>query len=97
MASYKKLVQLMSEEETETIKLAQELTVKEMIAAFNNPKSAPAEMKVAVKATQLLTEAENNYLDRVENGTTDEGQNSNSNFTIDDWLKRAAMDYFMGD
>ena len=87
----------MNKEEKETTTLAQELTIKDKIGILNASKSTPVERKVVVKAAELLTEAENNYLDRTENENADETKNSNTNFTIDDWLRKAAYDYFMGD
>ncbi len=95
--SYLDLARLMDKQEAETTKLARELTIKDMIGILNDPKSTPAEQSVAIKATQLLTEAETNYLNRTESKNADEDSNSNTALTPNEWLKRFAKDYFMGD
>ena len=95
MASYLDLTKLMNEKEKQATKLAYELTIKDMINILNNPKSTPAEQEVVVKAAQLLTEAENNYLNRDGNETS-EGE-TDSFVTPNEWLKKAAQDYCMED
>lgn len=70
MASYLELAQLMDKKDEQAENLANELTIKDMISILNNPDSTPVEIEVVTKAAQLLTEAENDYVARQENGQT---------------------------
>lgn len=79
MASYLELAKLMDEKDEQTEKLANELTVKDMIDILNNSKSTPIEIEVVAKAAELITEAEQKYVQRI--NTPQSNQESNFNLT----------------
>lgn len=79
MASYLELAKLMDEKDEQTEKLANELTVKDMIDILNNSKSTPIEIEVVAKAAELIAEAEQKYVQRI--NTPQSNQESNFNLT----------------
>ena len=79
MASYLELAKLMDEKDEQTEKLANELTVKDMIDILNNSKSTTIEIEVVAKAAELITEAEQKYVQRI--NTPQSNQESNFNLT----------------
>lgn len=79
MASYLELAKLMDEKDEQTEKLANELTVKDMIDILNNSKSTLIEIEVVAKAAELITEAEQKYVQRI--NTPQSNQESNFNLT----------------